>query len=130
VSVAFHQKGNLRLALNEAELALDPSCARFRADRQYRELSAVLQDSAMLEPDSHEKVLDFLLYYGVLGVRLVEHEYFIYAVNYDLKMLKIRAERGKDSARYVLNPAFWPTFGIDEGPSRRSRPWLVKDLPG
>jgi hypothetical protein len=95
-----------------------------------RDQLAAVFDSAMLDPDSHEKLLDFLLYYGVLGVRLVEHEYFIYAVNYDLKMLKIRAERGKDSARYVLNPAFWPTFGIDEGPSRRSRPWLVKDLPG
>ena len=32
-----------------------------------------------------------------------------------LKMLKIRADRSKDTMRYVLNPAFWPTFGIDDG---------------
>ena len=71
-------------------------------------------DSGSIAPDKHEKVLDFLLYYGVLGIRNADHEYFIYAVNYDLKMLKVRAEQGKDSTHYVLNPAFWPTFGIDE----------------
>jgi hypothetical protein len=53
--------------------------------------------------------------YGVLGIRIGDHEYFIYAINYDLKMLKIRAERGRDGTRYVLNPAFWPTFGIEDG---------------
>ena len=71
-------------------------------------------DSANIDPDDHEKVLDFLLYYGVLGIRNADREYFIYTVNYDLRILKIRAERGKDSTHYVLNPAFWPTFGIDE----------------
>ena len=71
-------------------------------------------DSASIGPDKHEKVLDFLLYYGVVGIRNADDEYFIYAVNYDLKMLKVRAEQGKDRTHYVLNPAFWPTFGIDE----------------
>ena len=59
-------------------------------------------------------MLDFLLYYGVLGVRIDNKEYFIYSVNYDLRMLKMREERGKDGTRYILNPAFWPTFDIDE----------------
>ena len=72
-------------------------------------------DSAKLSLDTHEKVLSFLLYYGVLGIRTDDNEYFIYTVNYDLRMLKIREERGKGSTRYVLNPAFWPTFDIDEG---------------
>ena len=71
-------------------------------------------ESAKLDPETHEKVLDFLLYYGVLGIRIGEHEYFIYGVAYDLKVLKIRAERGGEGTRYVLNPAFWPTFDIDE----------------
>ncbi len=75
---------------------------------------AMVFDSANLDPDTHEKVLDFLLYYGVLGIRTDDHEYFIYAVNYDLKMLKIREGRGKERTRYVLNPAFWPMFDIDE----------------
>jgi len=72
-------------------------------------------DSAKLDPNTQDKVLDFLLYYGVLGTRIDDHDYFIYAVNYDLRMLKIRAERGKEATRYALNPAFWPTFGIDDG---------------
>ena len=65
-----------------------------------------------IDPADYEKVLDFLLDYGVLGVKISETEYFIYTVSYDLKVLKIRADRGKDDTRYVVNPAFWPTFGI------------------
>lgn len=71
-------------------------------------------NSAKLELEIHEKVLDFLLYYGVLGIRIKNQELFIFGVNYDLKMLKIRAERGIEDTRYILNPAFWPTFGIDD----------------
>jgi hypothetical protein len=67
---------------------------------------------AGIDPNSHEKVTDFLLYYGVLGIQISDNEYFIFAVNYDLKVLKIRAERGKDATRYIVNPAFWPAFGI------------------
>ena len=80
-----------------------------------RDQLAMVFDSAELDVDIHEKVLDFLLYYGVLGIRTDDHEYFIYTVNYDLRMLKIRGRRGKKDTRYVLNPAFWPTFDIDEG---------------
>ena len=80
-----------------------------------RDQLAMVFDSAELDLDIHEKVLDFLLYYGVLGIRTDDHEYFIYTVNYDLRMLKIRGRRGKEDTRYVLNPAFWPTFDIDEG---------------
>ena len=72
-------------------------------------------DSAKLNLVTHEQVLNFLLYYGVLGIRTADNEYFIYTVNCDLRMLKIREERGRGSTRYVLNPAFWPTFDIDEG---------------
>ena len=79
-----------------------------------REQLTSVFESANINPDGHERVLDFLLYYGVLGVQASGHEYFIYAVNYDLRVLKIRATRGEQSTRYVLNPAFWPTFGIDE----------------
>ena len=80
-----------------------------------RDQLAMVFDSAELDVDIHEKVLDFLLYYGVLGIRTDDHEYFIYTVNYDLRMLKIRGRRGKKDTRYVLNLAFWPTFDIDRG---------------
>ena len=79
-----------------------------------RQLDEVFS-SAKLDDAARAKVLDFLLYYGVIGVRIRQEEYFIYEVNYDLKMLQIRAERGGEDTRYVLNRAFWPTFGIEEG---------------
>jgi hypothetical protein len=76
-------------------------------------LAAIL-NGASIEQDRHEKVTDFLLYYGVLGIQAGDTEYFIFTVNYDLKVLKIRAERGQDATRYIVNPAFWPAFGIIE----------------
>ena len=75
------------------------------------DLTAILTGAKVAD---REKVTDFLLYYGVLGVQAVDSEYFIFNVNYDLKVLKIRAERGGDSIRYIINPAFWPAFGVKE----------------
>jgi len=74
-------------------------------------LKAILTESGLPE-DDREKVTDFLLYYGVLGTRLGEKDHFIYSVNYDLKVLKIRASRHTEAADYVVNPAFWPALGI------------------
>ena len=67
---------------------------------------------ANIDEHDREKVIDFLLYYGILGTRLGETDHFIYSVNYDLKVLKIRAGRHTDTADYVVNPAFWPALGI------------------
>jgi hypothetical protein len=75
------------------------------------ELNALLV-SANVDASDHDKVLSFLLYYGVLGVQIGEAEYFIFDVNYDLKVLRVRADRGKADTRYVVNPAFWPAFSI------------------
>jgi hypothetical protein len=75
------------------------------------QLAGILTGAKVAE---REKVTDFLLYYGVLGIRVVDAEYFIFNVNYDLRVLKIRAERGADSIRYIINPAFWPAFGVKE----------------
>jgi hypothetical protein len=73
------------------------------------QLTAILDEAKIAD---HERVTDFLLYYGVLGIRTAHMEFFIYNVNYDLKILKIRAERGQESTRYIINPAFWPAFGV------------------
>jgi hypothetical protein len=77
------------------------------------QLVAIL-NGAGIERDWHEKVTDFLLYYGVLGIQTGDNEYFIFTVNFDLKVLKIRAERGEAATRYIVNPAFWPALGIEE----------------
>jgi hypothetical protein len=74
-------------------------------------LDAILTE-AEIDRQEREKVVDFLLYYGVLGTRLGDTDHFIYSVNYDLKVLKIRAQRHQGTADYVVNPAFCPALDI------------------
>jgi hypothetical protein len=57
---------------------------------------------------------------GLLAPQSITPYHFIYSVNYDLKVLKIRAGRHTDTADYVVNPAFWPALGIK--PVRNSLP--------
>jgi hypothetical protein len=75
------------------------------------QLEAILTEAG-IDKSAREKVVDFLLYYGVIGTRLGDADHFIYSVNYDLKVLKIRASRHTEAADYVVNPAFWPALGI------------------
>lgn len=61
------------------------------------------------------RIIDFLLYYGILGVQTsADQAHYIFNVNYDLKILQIRASRAGDSAAYVMNPAFRSALGIQE----------------
>ncbi|WP_143106110.1 hypothetical protein [Bradyrhizobium sp. Gha] len=71
---------------------------------------------AGVDDSEYKRLLEFLLYCGVLGVRIKDDEYFIFDVNYDLKVLEIRASRAKGDAFYVVNPAFGPALGILEEP--------------
>jgi hypothetical protein len=62
-----------------------------------------------------ERVIDFLLYYGILGVHAATDQvHYIFNVNYDLKVLQIRAARAGENAIYVMNPAFRPALGIED----------------
>lgn len=74
-------------------------------------LEKILGECDISETD-YEAVVEFLLYYGVLGIRTDAHDLFIYSVNYDMKVLKIRAARAGDDNKYIVNPAFWPGLGI------------------
>lgn len=71
-----------------------------------------LLHSAGINPSSLGDVIDFLLYYGVLGVRVDGRDFFIYDTNYDLKPLNIRASRTGNGCRYVINQAFWPALDV------------------
>jgi hypothetical protein len=65
------------------------------------------------------KVIDFLLYYGILGVKSeTDQVHYIYSVNYDLKILKIRAAR-ECRFVYVINPAFMPALGTTQSAQSR-----------
>ena len=62
--------------------------------------------------DVFDHVLGFLLYYGVIGLHTEGGVQYIFDVNYDSKLLSLRAARQGEHARYVINPAFWPALGI------------------
>src|SRR5690606_3918509 len=59
-----------------------------------------------------QAIVDYLLYYGVLGIRVDDVEYYIFDTNYDLKPLKIRSARLGSEVSYVVNRAFWPALNI------------------
>lgn len=76
---------------------------------------AKLIASAGIEKNDVRRVIDFLLYYGILGIQdATEQVHYIFGVNYDLKVLQIRATRAGGDAVYVMNPAFRPALGIRE----------------
>jgi hypothetical protein len=75
------------------------------------ELSTLIA-SAGIDSGTVRRVIDFLIYYGVLGLRTDEGDLFIYRANYNPKMIEARAQRTGESALYVINPAFWPALNI------------------
>jgi hypothetical protein len=82
--------------------------SEFSAD----ELSTLVQCTGLDESDA-ERVITFLLYYGVLGVkRPSEDTLHIYDVNYDIEMLRVRIRKWGGSAKYVVNPALWPGLKV------------------
>jgi hypothetical protein len=58
------------------------------------------------------KFIDFLIYYGIIGLHTSERDIYIFHVNYDQKVLTTRVERAGDRAEFVINPAFWPVLEI------------------
>lgn len=66
-----------------------------------------LCSGAGVEPNQLESVIEFLLYYGFMGVQAAnESAKFIFDVNYDMKLLKVLAAKAKGNLSYVLSPAF------------------------
>ncbi|MGH2507246.1 MAG: P-loop ATPase, Sll1717 family [Ktedonobacteraceae bacterium] len=62
--------------------------------------------------DKAENVMDFLIYYGVIGLKEGDRELYIYDVNYDPKKLEIRIGRAGNAARFCIHRAFWPSLDI------------------
>jgi energy-coupling factor transporter ATP-binding protein EcfA2 len=84
------------------------------------DLSTLIQCTGLTE-DEAAKVISFLLYYGVLGIKKQsEDALYIYDVNYDIDMLHVRIRKWTASTLYVVNPALWPALQ-----SKRDEPLLV-----
>lgn len=76
------------------------------------ELSTLVQCTGLDEP-SADRVISFLMYYGILGVkRTGEETLYIYDVNYDIEMLHVRLRKWGGSSKYIVNPALWPALKI------------------
>jgi hypothetical protein len=68
-------------------------------------------NGATVPPDKTAKVIEFMLYYGFLGVKTgQESPRYIFDVGYDMKLLRILAMKAKGDLVYVLNPAFYPSL--------------------
>jgi hypothetical protein len=68
--------------------------------------------------DARRKIVDVLLWYGVLGVVRPDGDVaFIYSVNYDVKRLNAIVESMPPEKRsFYINPALWPGLEIiDQG---------------
>jgi hypothetical protein len=61
-----------------------------------------------------KRLLDILLWYGVLGFKKVTGEIvYIYSVGYDIKRLRAMVnKRSDETATFVINPAFWKGLDI------------------
>ena len=63
--------------------------------------------------DKTEKVIQFMLYYGFLGVKSGEETpRYIFELGYDMKLLSTVAMKAKGSLTYTLNPAFHPGLSL------------------
>jgi len=77
------------------------------------QLYNVMSEAAI--PEERQEILrDFLLYHGVIGLRLDDKDQYIFDVGYDLKQILIRVTRLGTKACFVLNPAFAPALEIKD----------------
>jgi hypothetical protein len=76
------------------------------------ELRSLIKSAGIEECDLR-RIIEFLIYYGVFGLRTEDGgDLYIYQVNYNPKMIEARAQRAGEKACYVINPAFWPALNI------------------
>jgi len=75
----------------------------------------LLMEIKGVSPDKVERITEFLLYYGFLGLEIAGAEAkYIHDVNYDMRILKTSMEKHPNAMRYIVNPAFWPALSIIE----------------
>jgi hypothetical protein len=68
-----------------------------------------LMSSHGLKSDAVSSVIEFMLYYGFLGIKIADGDAkYIYDVGYDLKILKVLMGKKAETFLYTFNPAFLP----------------------
>lgn len=66
-----------------------------------------------IEKDHHAHVLEFLLYFGFLGIRVGnEDAKYVFDFGYDMGILNAVLRKNLERVRFVLNTAFWPALEV------------------
>jgi len=77
-----------------------------------RKLESILS-SAGVPAEKLDSVIQFMLYYGFLGVKIKNQlPRYIFELGYDMKLLSTIATKAKGNLIYVLNPAFHPGLNL------------------
>ncbi|MEQ8312965.1 MAG: hypothetical protein RL839_14235 [Gammaproteobacteria bacterium] len=75
----------------------------------------ILLDANGLTPEQVDQVIEFLLYYGFLGIRYSDNEpQYIYDVGYNMEIMNTRIAKNKNAITYTFNPAFYPALHIQQ----------------
>ena len=79
----------------------------------------VLLRNRGFKDESHQEIIETLLWYGALGIFTPANEAptYIFNVNYNLKVLEGIIERERELL-YVVNPAFWSGLAVKNGKSQ------------
>jgi hypothetical protein len=80
-----------------------------------REDLEVLMDINKIDAKSIDAMVQFLLYYGFLGIKVGSEEpKYIHDIHYDMKLLSSAIHKYAAAVTYVINPAFWSALSIME----------------
>ncbi len=80
----------------------------------HEELSTLIQLFG-LESEESERVISFLMYYGILGVQRAEQDpIYIYDVDYNIELLRVRIRKWAGATRYIVNHALWPVLRLGD----------------
>jgi hypothetical protein len=79
---------------------------------EHGRLESIL-NGAGVPSDKTGKVIEFMLYFGFLGVKKgVENPRYIFDLGYDMKLLTALAIKAKSNLTYVLNPALYTGLNL------------------
>ncbi len=98
---------------------IEPKAARLiylflgeSAELSHEDLQILLEGKDLTEQQI-DTVVDFLLYYGFLGIRYAaEDPQYIFSVNYNMEIFKTRIQKNRNAITYVINPALRPALSI------------------
>lgn len=70
--------------------------------------------NTVTEIEIAEKIVDLLLWYGFLGIRINQDIKYIYDVNYNMQILNGLIQKRNMEVIFEINPGFWPALFIND----------------